>query len=111
MAWRVVGVREQRYRVDTPVAVAAFVADEIDTIAGGWVPLASERESDGCLRVLYGRLPPELSAASDDGTRRASDARSAEATILRTPFDLGWSVVVMLAVCAFLLSFALFARM
>ena len=40
----------------------------------------------------------------------ASDARSAEATILRTPFDLGWSVVVMLAVCAFLLSFALFAR-
>src|SRR6187397_1712070 len=110
MAWRVVGVREERYRVDTPVQVSAFVADEIDTIAGGWVPLASERESDGCLRVLYGRLPPELSSVSDTRTTRAADARGAAGPILHTPIDLGWGVVVMLAVCAFLVSFALFAR-
>src|SRR6186997_1542341 len=104
MGWRVNGVREERYRVDTPLEVSAFVADEIDTIAGGWMPLASERESDGCLRVLYGRLPPELGCAKDAPTSGPSDAQSAVGPVLHTPIDLGWGVVVMLALCAFLIS-------
>jgi hypothetical protein len=110
MARHVVGTREKRYRVDTPHEVSAWVTDEIDTMAGGWVPLTSEREPDGCLRVLYGRLPPELSDTVASGQARPGDAQVSSAPILHTPLDAGWGAVVMLALCTFLVSFVLFAR-
>jgi hypothetical protein len=108
MARHVVGTREKRYRVDTPRDVSAWVADEIDTMAGGWVPLASERESDGCLRVLYGKLPPELSGVVG-GTIGPVPAGATRGQILQTPLDAGWGVVLVFALCTFLISFAVFA--
>ena len=110
MARHVLGTREKRYRVDTPHEVSAWVADEIDTMAGAWVPLTSERESDVCLRVLYGRLPPELSDAPDGEFGRAGDARIAATPILHTPIDTGWGIVLVLALVTFLVSFAMFVR-
>ena len=110
MPRHVVGTREKRYRVDTPHEVSAWVADEIDSMAGGWVPLTSERESDGCLRVLYGRLPPELSSAMDRGAGGSAQARTTAMPILHTPIDAGRGAVMVFALCAFLVSFALFAR-
>ena len=110
MARHVVGTREKRYRVDTPHEVSAWVADEIDTMACGWVPLTSERETDGCLRVLYGRLPPELSGVLDTSTSGAGQARSTAVPILHPPIDASRGAVVVLALCAFLVSFAVFAR-
>jgi len=110
MVRHVVGTREKRYRVDTPSEVSAWVADEIDTMAGGWVPLTSERESDGCLRVLYGRLPPELSGAVDPGIGGSARVRSTAVPILHTPIDAGRGAVLVFALCTFLMSFVLFAR-
>jgi hypothetical protein len=60
MPWQVTGLRDKRYRVETPDQVSAWVADEIDTMTHGWMPLASEREADGSMRVTYGMLPPAL---------------------------------------------------
>jgi hypothetical protein len=111
MTRHVVGTREKRYRVDTPREVSAWVADEIDTIAGGWIPLTSGRETDGCLRVLYGRLPPELSDATLPDPARSGNAAVNSAPILHTPLDAGWGVVLVLALCTFLVSFAMFARL
>lgn len=110
MARHVLGTRERRYRVDSAHEVAAWVTDEIDAMAGGWVPLASEREADGGLRVLYGRLPAELSDASQGGPARSGNAPGTGAPILPAALDAGWGVVFVFALCTFLISFALLAR-
>jgi hypothetical protein len=109
MPRHVVGTREKRYRVDTPPDVSAWVADEIDIIEGGWIPLTSQREPDGCLRVLYGRLPPELSAPVS-GVDAAATAKVGSTPILQTPLGAGWGLVLVLALGAFLVSFAMFAQ-
>jgi hypothetical protein len=59
MPYQVTGTRELTYRVGTADEVAGWVADELDTMSQGWVPLTSERCRDGSLRVVYGRLPDE----------------------------------------------------
>ncbi len=111
MAWQVVGTREKRYQVGTPHEVAAWVADEIDIMGGGWVPLASERERDGSLRVLYGRLPPELTDPRASGASGPGPAKATEGPVLHTPIDAGWGALMVLAFCTFLASLALFARL
>ena len=110
MARHVLGTRERRYRVETPHDVTAWVADEIDSMASGWVPLTSEREPDGCLRVLYGLLPPELSGPADAEYGGSGNARVATAPILHPPMGAGWGLALVLALVTFLASFAMFVR-
>jgi hypothetical protein len=112
MAWQVVGTRERRYRVDTPRQVAAWVADEIETMRSGWLPLSSGRDPDGSLRVLYGGLPPELVDPEPGGPEGPEGAGSRGDPILHTPTDAGRGAVLLaiLSLCLFLATFAMFLR-
>ena len=60
MTYLVMGTREKHYRVETRDDLTAWVDDEIDTMADGWLPISSELQPDGSMRVLFGRLPDEL---------------------------------------------------
>jgi len=108
MSWQVVGTRERRYRVDTPLEVSAWVDDEIATIKAGWLPLASEREADGSLRVLYGGLPPALSDGEPDETGASGATATRGYPILHTPTDAGRGAVVLviLGLCLFVATLA-----
>jgi hypothetical protein len=112
MAWQVMGTREKRYRVDTPRQVAAWVADEIETIGSGWLPMSSGRDPDGSLRVLYGGLPPELVEPDPDGTFGPGGTGGARDPILHTPAAAGQGAVLLaiLSLCLFLATFAMFLR-
>ena len=68
MTYLVIGTREKHYRVETRADLTAWVDDEIATIDEGWLPISSELEPDGSMRVLYGRLPAELDAPADQDT-------------------------------------------
>jgi hypothetical protein len=65
MTYLVMGTREKHYRVETLHDLTAWVDDEIGEIGAGWLPIASETQPDGSMRVVYGRLPQELDALAD----------------------------------------------
>ena len=65
MTYLVMGTREKHYRVKTRHDLTAWVDDEIDTMAEGWLPISSELQPDGMMRVLYGKLPQELDASAE----------------------------------------------
>jgi hypothetical protein len=100
MSYLVTGTRERFYPARTPAEVSDQEEQEAEAHAHGWVPLTSEREADGTLRVLYGRLAgapdgeagPEVAAPEDRGQRAA------------------WRLAVILALCVLVTIFALFAR-
>ncbi len=68
MSYLVTGTRERFYPARTPAEVSDQEEQEAEAHAHGWVPLTSEREADGTLRVLYGRLAgaPDGEAAGRD---------------------------------------------
>ncbi len=98
--------QEKLYGVDTPELVSAWVADETDSMTRGWVPLTSDLQSHGSLRVIYGRVWPEL---HDPGTVLPFAAPAAE-----DPSDgsarLG-GLTALIALLAIVTTYAVFARL
>jgi hypothetical protein len=106
MAWQVAGTRDRLYRVDTPDEVTSWVADEIESITDGWIPLASGRELDGSLRVTHGDVSssaPPPDDAPPNGSPVVQAPRYAEDVRLG-----GW--VALLALLAILTTFAVMAK-
>ena len=112
MPWRLAGTRERSYRVGTADEMAAWVDDEIDTLTQGWIPLTSERQPDGSLRVLYGRLPADMDVVPKDvGVPTAAPAGYSPATHHRPPVDaLLGGVAMLLAVVGVAFAFGLLAH-
>ena len=78
MTYLVRGTRAKHYRVETRHDLTAWVDDEIDTMAEGWLPISSELQPDGSMRVLYGKLPDQLGdEVPDSGTVAAGGGISA----------------------------------
>ena len=104
MGWVVAGTREKVYRVRTPDEVSAWVADAIDAMTQGWVPLASEPVSDGSVRAIYGKV----CEPGDVGRARTSGA-----PVVQRPPDAAarWgALVALLALLAVLTMVAAFAE-
>lgn len=103
MTYLVMGTREKRYRVETRDDLTAWVDDEIDTMADGWLPISSELQPDGSMRVIYGRLPDELGDDAPDvatvpvgGGIRTEAGRAVTSLVI-----LGMIVVAALATLGF----------
>jgi hypothetical protein len=103
MAWLVAGTRDKRYRVDTLDQVTAWVEDEIDTMTQGWIPLTSQREPDGALRVTYGRLPPDRSDAATSLPHVPPPSVA--------PHEAIWGVGTLIVLVGIAMTFALVARL
>jgi hypothetical protein len=105
MAWEVAGTRAKTYRVDTPDGVRAWVDDEVDLITQGWMPLTSDRQADGSLRVVYGDASPRPS-----GRSRPLDVPLAADESLGNDVRLGlWTT--LLALIGILSVFGVMARL
>jgi hypothetical protein len=109
MTWVVIGTRERRYRVETLGEVAAWVDDEVDAMRAGWLPLSSQIEADGGLRVLYGQLPPDAHESQDPPVPDDVGADS-ERPILHTPAGVGWGMGVLLTMAVFMLAIVMLLK-
>ena len=106
MTWTVTGTHDKRYRVDTAEEIASWVADEVASITTGWMPLTSGRDSDGSLRVTYGRTPLTSTGPSspvDAGPAGLVDTLRRDRVLLH-----GWKVLA--AAVVFVATVALLAR-
>jgi hypothetical protein len=45
--------RDELYRADAPNGIPSWVADQVNALSEGWVPVASDSDGDGWLRVTY----------------------------------------------------------
>ena len=99
MAQRVTGTRSDRE--PEPDQESGWVDDEMEVEAQGWVPVASDRLRDGSEAVLYERA---LGGRSAIGTQRATEAESPD-----RPADVSWAMMIALAICALITTFAVFA--
>jgi hypothetical protein len=45
--------RDMVYRVDVPERIPSWISDQVDALAEGWIPLASDPQGDGWVRVTY----------------------------------------------------------
>jgi hypothetical protein len=108
--YQVMGTREKRYRVETPGDVMAWVDDEIECITAGWLPLASDLEPDGSMRVLYGQLPSELTGAENAGARLAPEDARAPKRVAPTGMRVGWGISILLTLGTFLAPLVVLAK-
>ena len=45
--------RDVVYRVDVPERIPSWISDQVHALAEGWIPLASDPQGDGWVRVTY----------------------------------------------------------
>jgi hypothetical protein len=91
MSLMVAGTRVREYRADTPGGLESWIADEGALLTEGWIPLTSDREPNGSLRVIYGDVR---------GAAEPPAAAGTDVPILRvTPKDVrlsGWATILAL---------------
>jgi hypothetical protein len=106
MAREVGGTRDQLYRADEAGQIPSWVSDQVNALTEGWMPLASDRQADGWLRVTYGDVSPDRVSP----TAPPPDVPVGQGPLIGGDVHLGgWAT--LLVVVAIVTTFAIMAKL